>query len=249
MDKFYVNFNGVDIPEFVKVKAVNTTVLPEISHSFKTVSGRLGAVETGTTIGSKKISLDIVIVVPEDRTLLDMERELAYWLKGDNFKTSKLVISDECSLEYNAKVSGSPSIKDSIFSGEGSIEFVVPDGLAHSRFKKFGAVNENEILVDYLGTGTTFPIITFTPAVTLKNEVLRLTHVEKGVSVILNGTFTAGDTITIDCTKRVVKLNGVLSMGMIDLASDWLNISDRDINTFRCNLDGELSLEYKETWL
>lgn len=246
---FYVNFNGIDIPDFIRVKAVNSTVLPEISTNYKNVAGGFGVLETGTTIGGKTISIDVIIVVPKGKTLLQAQRELAFWLKGDNFRLSPLVISDDCEMEYKAKVNGSVDISDLIFAGEGTIEFFVPSGIATSRYPKHGAVQGKSILVDYYGTADAFPVIEYTPTTNLTNTTIRFTHVEKGISVVLQGSVKAGETVLVDCNKKLVKKGGKLSLDMIDLSSRWLKISDRGINTISCNLEGTLKLSYKENWL
>ena len=248
---FYINFNGMDIPEFVRVKAVNTTALPEIKTNYKSVAGGFGVIDTGTTIGGKIIEIEFIIVLPAGMSLLRAERELGYWLMGNDFKLSPLVISDECELEYMAKVNGNVPVSDLMVAGEGTIEFFVPRGFATNRFIKHGAVDSNlkEAMVDYYGTADSFPIFYFTPSRDYTKESLRITHVNKGESIILTGNFKEGEKITIDCNKKLVKVGDNLSLDLIDLNSKWVKISNRRINNFTYNLEGELSLDYFENWL
>ncbi|HBI7084843.1 TPA: phage tail family protein [Clostridium perfringens] len=250
MMKFMVTFNGVDMPDCLKVKAVNTSILPEVKTSYKDVAGGFGVIDTGTTIGGKTISLDVVIVPPAGKSLLEMQREVAFWLMGNDFKLSPLVISEECDLEYMAKVNGAVNIKDLFFVGEGTIDFYVPKGIAVGRFTRYGA-NEsgNKIIVDYLGTAPSYPIFEFTPTKDYKNTTLRIAHIETGDTTLITGNFNAGEKIIIDSTKRLVKKGGVLSLDMIDLKSKWLKLKGRRINTFTYNLEGEMVLSYQESWL
>lgn len=244
-----ITFNNADKPDFLKVKAVNTSVLPEIKSEYKNINGGYGVVNSGTSIGGKKISLEVVIVPPKDKNLLQVQRELAFWLMGNDFKLSPLVISDECDLQYMAKVDNAVDIKDLIFAGEGTIDFYVPKGMAVGRFTRYGA-NEanNKIVVDYLGTAPSYPMFEFTPSQNYTNTTLRIAHIETGDTMLVTGDFKAGEKITIDSNKRLVKRGEVLSLDMIDLKSKWLSLKGRRINNFTYNLAGEMVMSYNETW-
>ena len=245
---FNINFNGVDMPDFLRVVAVNTTLFPELTHSFKSVAGSKGVRETGTTWGAKEIDIDFKIIVPKDKSLLQIERELAYWLMGNNFKTSPLIISDEPDLLYMAKVKEATKVKDAIFLGEGTITFVVPHGVATNRFEKHGAVSGREVSIYYTGTAESYPVIEFTPSATYTKTVFKVYNPSNGSAVILNGTFNAGEKILIDCEKSLVKVGGKLALSMINLQSEWLKIEGRGLHRFVANLEGTLSCTYKENW-
>lgn len=247
---FNVIFNEIDMPDFLKVKAVNTTIFPEINHSFKNIAGGKGTVEMGTSFGAKEIQLDFKIVVPKDKSLMEVQRELSVWLMGDNFKLSPLIISDEPDMVYMAKVKDSTSVKDSIFIGEGTITFIVPKGVASYRYEKHGAINGKAIGIYYLGTAETYPLIEWTPARDFgKGTVLKFTHAQTGDVVILEGSFKAGQKVLVDCNKKLVKVGGNLALSMISLDSEWIKIKDKGINTVSCNLEGALKCTYKENWL
>lgn len=249
---FNINFNGVDIPKWVKVQAVNTTVLPDLNHSFKQVAGGRGLRETGTTFGAKKIDIEFKIVVPTGTSLLQLQRDLAVWIKGNDFKLSPLIISDEPDLVYMAKIMDSVSISDNMFTGEGTLSFIVPSGIATHRLIKYGAFdyNQKELTVYYQGTAETYPTIKFTADVRIYNDYIEFKHLESGDSLKLwNIILNAGDTLEIDCNKKLVKLNGQLAMDMLGLESDWLKFEHRGINTIYCGMYGQMECSYKENWL
>lgn len=245
---FNINFNGVDMPSFLKVKAVNTSLFPEINHNFKQVAGSKGVKEAGTTFGAKEIEIEFIIVVPKNKNLIQMERELSYWLMGNNFKTSPLIISDEPDLFYMAKVKDATKVKDSIFTGDGTITFVIPSGIASSRFEKHGAVAGREIDIYYNGTAETFPVIEFTPTQNYTNQTLRIVDIGTGKAVILQGSFNINEKVTIDCNKRLVKVGGKLALSMISLESDWIKIEGRGLHKITLSLDGKIDCTYKENW-
>lgn len=245
---FNINFNGVDMPSFLRVKAVNTSLFPEINHSFKQIAGSKGVKESGTTFGAKEIKIDFIIVVPKGKNLMQLQRELSYWLMGNNFKTSPLIISDEPDLQYMAKVKDATEVKDAIFTGDGTITFVVPSGMASSRFEKHGAVAGKEVDIYYNGTAETYPVIEFTPDHDYVNQLLKVIEVETGKSIMLQGTFKANEKVIIDCNKRLVKVGGKLALSMISLESEWIKIENRGLHKIIFNLDGKIDCIYKENW-
>lgn len=250
MHKFIVNFNSIDMPSFLKVKSVNTSILPEVKNNFQEIVGGVGLIDGGFSIGGKVISLDIILVVPEDKSLLEIQRELAWWLKGDNFKLSPLVISDECQLEYMAKVDSSVDISDLTYIGEGTINFIVPSGMAINRNIQYGAIEGNKkIVVDYIGTAEAFPTFKFTPSQDYSNTTLRISDINRGINCLVTGNFEADKTITINCDKKFVKINDSLNLNMINLESEWLSIESRRLNVFSYNLEGEMEMSYFERWL
>lgn len=248
---FKITFNGVDIPSFVKVRTVDFSVLPSISHTFKQIAGGRGLLEAGTSIGEKVLKMRIVIVPTTGKSLTDMSRELAYWLQGNNFKLSDLIISDEDTKTYRAKINGSVDISDLIYVGEGDLEFVVPSGVAKS--STVVPVNidtgASKITVTYNGTAPTKPVITWIPTSTLTGVTLNFTCVETGKMISLTGTFESGITITIDCEMRVVKRGGVVDMKVINYTSDWITLPSRGTYNITWNQVGNYTASCREYWL
>lgn len=248
---FKITFNNIDIPSFIKVRAVEFTVLPSISHNFKQVAGGRGLLEAGTSIGGKVLKMKILIVPEANKSLTEMSREFAYWLRGNNFKTSSLVISDESTMTYQAKVNTAVDISDLIFVGEGEVEFIVPSGVAKSNTTVPVTINAgaSKITVNYNGTAPTNPVITWTPSATLTNATLNLVCVETGHKVSLTGNFTAGQTITIDCSKKVVKRGTSVDMKLVNFDSDWITLDGRSTYNITWNQAGTYTCSCDEYWL
>lgn len=238
---FNVTFNGVNIPSFINVRAVDFTVLLDITHGFKQVAGGIGLLEAGTAIGGKVLKLKIQIIPDTGKSLTDMARELAYWVRGNNFKTASLVISDEATMTYQAKINSSIEITDLLFAGEGELDFIVPSGIAVSSVAVPVVVGTN-IVVTYNGTAPTYPVITWTVAGTLTGATLNLTCVETGDTASITGSFVAGNIVVIDCKRKLVSLNGVTTMGLVNFSSKWItlpsrgtyNITKSQAGTFTC---------------
>lgn len=244
---FSVTFNGNTIPSFVKVKTVDFTVLPDISHSFKQVAGGQGLLETGTTIGGKKLEMKIAIIPDSGKSLTDMARELAYWLKGNEYKTCSLIISDESAMTYQAKASESVDISDILFAGEGTLTFIVPSGIAKSSVAVSITVSTN-ISITYNGTAPSYPVFTWT-APALTGATLNLTCTETGKTLSITGTFLANDVITLDCKNKCIKRNGTVEMTLLNLGSDWIKLPTRGTYTITKNQSGTYTCTTDNNWL
>lgn len=248
---FNITFNGVNMPSFLSVRTVDTAVLPSISHAFRPIAGGRGLREIGTSVGGRLIKFNIAIIPVAGYTVLQMNRELAHWLRGNNFKLSTLVISDEPNMSYQAKVNDICDINDLLYVGEGTLEFIVPYGFAKSTATVPITIDNTAriIAINYNGTASSYPILTWTPQILMSNWTLEFTNLESGDLFSLTGDFHSGETITIDFLNKVVKRAGVVEMKLINLSSDWLNIAGRGNYTIAWNLAGNCTCTTDENWL
>ncbi|MFT8313242.1 MAG: distal tail protein Dit [Clostridium sp.] len=249
MADFKVTFNGLDIPSFIKVRTVDFAVLPSITHSFKQIAGRIGAMETGTSIGSKPLKMKILIVPEDGKPLTEMARELALWVRGNNFKTCELVVSDDKQVTYQAKINTSIDITDLIFAGEGELELIVPSGMAKGidvdetvTFSTGGG----SFMLAYNGTAPSQPVITWTPSSTA-TTTLTLTCGDNTVSI--TGTFTNAAPVIIDCKNRKVTVGGTVNQKVINFSTKWLEFESRGTFTISVDKAGSYAVSYSEYWL
>lgn len=248
---FNITFNGVSIPSFVKVRTVDFAVLPDINHSFKQIAGGFGLLEAGTTLGGKVLKMKIIIVKDADKSLSEMSREFAYWLRGNDYKLSDLIISDDISVIYTAKINTKVDIADLIFVGEGSLEFIVPSGSAKGSFVEgsISLADNGSFQILYNGTAPTQPAITWTPSADLTNATVNITCTETGDLVSLTGNFTAGVPVLIDCKNKVVKKGGLVDLKMINFTTNWINFKSRGTYTITASKAGTYYCSYNEYWL
>lgn len=241
-----ISFNGVDIPSFVKVRAVNVSALPSLNPNLKGNMAGFGVLAGKTTFNEAYISIAFSIVIPSGYTLQKCSRELAIWLKGNDFDLSPLIIKDDASIRYMAKVSSSVDISDLIFAGEGEIKFVIPSGVGEAVVEKISSAT-NKATITYSGSQKTFPIIEITLGANA--SAVTITHIQKGVSIFLNGTFILGDKIYIDCNKHLVKVNNQLHMEMIGVTSKFIQL-DGGLNEISCsNTGSSVKVTYREKYL
>lgn len=241
-----LNFNGVDIPEFVRVKAVNISALPSINTNLKGSMAGFGVLSGKTSFDEKTITASIIIIVPEGYTLQKCARELAVWLKGNDFGLSPLIIKDDADIRYMAKLSSSVDLSDLIYAGEGEIQFVVPSGCGESASEKT-VTGTAKASVNYSGSQRAFPTIEITVGGTA--STVTVNHVQKGNSVFLNGSFKSGDKIFIDCSKHLIKVNDEVHMEMIGLTSKFIELST-GTNEITCSVSGSvIKVTYRERFL
>lgn len=215
-----INFNGVDIPKFVKVRAVNISVLASVSTNLKNNAGGYGVLSGNSTFSEKIISADISIVIPSGYTLQKCARELAWWLRGNDFKLSPLIIADDSEVQYLAKVNNSVDISDLIVVGEGSIEFLVPSGVSIGiPIKTYTGTTKT--IFTYEGTIKAYPQIEVVMDSKITDGSVNIVNVKTGEKISLIGSFNAGDKITIDCSKHLVKVNDEIHLNMLSLDSQF----------------------------
>lgn len=225
---FSVKFNHKAIPDFVKVRAVKYTALPELQNSFKSKTSGVGLIDNGTRILGKTVTLDISII-KDHRSILQLTQELAAWLTGNNFNLSPLEITDGERVTFHAKVSNGVEITDALSVGEGSIEFIVPTGVSQGSDAPV-KVEGNTITVFYTGTAITYPTITCD--VTSACSTIRVTC--NGRTVTVRGDFKAGDRVEIDCMAKRVKHNNYINMKLVSIDSSWLSFPSAGTYTINC---------------
>jgi predicted phage tail component-like protein len=248
---FKITFNGADIPSFIGVRTVDYSVLPKISHEFKSIAGGRGLLEAGTSVGEKIIKMKIVVLPDTGKSLTEMTREFGFWLLGTDTKTHSLVISDDATMTYQAKINNSVDITDLIYAGEGELEWIVPSGVGKSSTTVPVTVNNSTktMVITYNGSAPTQPVITWTPATTLTGVTQVFTNTGTGKSFSITGTFTAGVAITVDFAKKVVKRGSTVDMLIVNYSSDWLTLPSRGTYTITGTQAGTYTCTASEYWL
>ena len=215
---FNITFNGQPIPSFVKVTGVRYTALPELQHNLQAKTSGVGLIDNGTQILGKTVSIDFVLV-KDHRSILQLSQEFAKWLIGNDFKLSPLAITDGETITYQAKVSNNVQITDAWRTGEGTVEFLIPTGVAQGSNAPI-TVNGNTITVDYTGSAISYPVIICNVSAT--TTMLSVSS-SNGGRITVHGNFRAGDTVVFDCLNKRIKVNGYINMKGMSLDSTWLS--------------------------
>lgn len=219
-----VKFNKKDIPDFIRVTGVSFPVLPDIEHQETAVPRRYGNIDNGINFGGKPIKLTIVLVKDKVKNIHDQADELKLWLRGDNWKPSQLTFDEQPKQYILARVTNSVEIDDLFIHGTGSIEFYASDPTkydiaAYNVSSENGAVN-----IPYSGVEDSPAIISITVKEACNN--LNIKHTQSGRNIRLLGAFKAGAKVLVDCDKKVVKVDGTVTMKLLAFESRWIYLSE-----------------------
>lgn len=246
---YKITFNGVDMPSFLKVKTVDFPVFAEPSVNILSKTGGIGGLFAGTTLGTKKIKVKIMIVPQKNSdTLASMARELGNWLMGNMWKPSELVFSDDPNIFYDAVVDSSVDITDLLFAGDGEISFVVPSGVGR------GAIHGNVATIDY-----TNKIATMVYDGTAPSSAYIYYHLSYSVVPADNWTMTVqetGDTLKIanfmsggvtyiDCEKRRINstTNPPTIKDLVLVQNKWINFPKKGTYQITWNFSSNCTLQ------
>ena len=125
-------YGGVDLP--VKITKLNRNLTPPISNTTKQIEGKNGAELSYSTYGPKTISLEYKIRNGTAEGISEFRRKMGGILNSEEEK--RLIFSDEPNLYYDAVPDREGILNEEYIISEGTLTFLVPDGLAHSTTEK-----------------------------------------------------------------------------------------------------------------
>lgn len=191
-------FNEKKIPNFIKVNNISIQVLPNQDNE-------------------KIIKVDFFI---KRRQLIDnyLIDEFAEWLKGDDFKPSKLVLPNDQDSYYIAKVNNTVEIDGSITRGDGSIEFLCTLPQRISSIKKSISFTKTES-IDYKGNYKSAPLIKFIVLAETQEIKLGFNNSKYRNFIKLVGHFNKSTVIEVDMKRKKVLFNDRLKMTILTLDS------------------------------
>lgn len=231
---FSVKFNGVEIPPFIKVTNVNTSILPNVSPVSVKIGKMVGERFSRLDFGTREIVLSCKFMFD----VLDLDKRVGCvkWLKGDNWKPSKLQFNGSTKY-YMAVCSTQVDLADLIFLGEGEIVFTCYDPLLYDVERQEVLLGEDVEIINN-GNIAVYPRVEIT---TGGQSRIRVRNNTNGSSVLVNGDFVTDGKLVIDCSKQYITFNDVSAMKGFTLASDWLKLETGKNNIIVTYKDGSLS--------
>lgn len=248
---YNVSFNGVSIPSFVKVQAVDYPALGTVTTNIVQKTGGNGGIFSSLAVGSKKIKLKVKIV-PQTTgdTIPSMLRTLAEWLRGNNWQPSVLYFSDDPSIFYDAVIDDGVDITDLLFAGEGDISFIVPSGVGrgaiHSNHATVDLANKTATLI-YNGTAPSSAFIYYKPSYSLGVGGWQMVVTETGDRLSID-FFESGTETNIDCEARRIISTGQTSIKYVNLVTtEWIKFPKRGTYHLTWNFDPDCELTIAAT--
>lgn len=191
-------FGDRPLPDFVRVKNIDVQLLPDEN-------------------AKRRITVDFFVY---RKQLLDIDKvnEFVEWLLPNGNQEAKLILPNDLSHYYMAKVSNVIDLSGSIRKGEGSIEFTCSPAtrVAINPTK----VNfEGSTTIYYLGTKPVKPKLTITVKEQVSNIELRFSNNKFNNFIKFIGDFAKNQTIVFDLNTMKVTLDGDLRMDILSLDS------------------------------
>ena len=90
--KHLIYFNDIPLPSFVVIKSINTQILADIKNT--TVKSNIGYKHKKIEFGSKLITIKFSLERSSILSKFEQQQELIQWLKGDDWKESRLILPD-----------------------------------------------------------------------------------------------------------------------------------------------------------
>src|SRR5699024_9993967 len=245
-----VKFNGVLVPDFIRIVGISFSTVSDISIQESSTPNRIGNYDAGIERGAAMYTLDLQLI-DSSKSIFQMKRELKAWLKGDNWKVSKLEFEDNPGKYLLARLGSDAEINDLFTHGETSIAFHCSDPREYDTDLTELSYSESDFNVPYEGLEKASTVLTVTVPEAIPR--IRIEHSQSGKSVTLTGSFVQGDIILIDHDKKLVKVNDKITMKLVDYSTEWLYLDtgDNDFKIYKFGsgnfepLNAEIELTYR----
>lgn len=155
-----MTFNGHQIGDRFLQFAPDRGILSEVENTMQTVGASDGDRFMRGRIKSRVLAVQYDVMAISQREFERMMAPLLY-----TTEPAKLSFSDRTDEYWLAKVDGKIDLTRAYFLGSGTINFIVPDGVAHSNdLTMVAGQSGTDITVTNAGTAPTAPILTATMA-------------------------------------------------------------------------------------
>lgn len=214
-----LKFNDVSLPKWVAVTGVSFQTLPDLDvRKYRTARG-IGEIDGGVRRGASIITLDVIIGKDKAENIHKQKDELKRWAKGNEWKPSRIIFDEEPDRFYLGRVSNNMEIDDLFTHGKTKIEFYCADPFKYN-IKETVVTSTDNARFNYDGIEHVPLKVVAQFSKPVKNMTIQ--HIATQKSFTLLADFKAGETVTIDSSKRLVLLNGKPAMKLMSFDSDWL---------------------------
>lgn len=243
-----VSFNGVEIPAFAKVTGISFSALADVDVRETEVPRRYGNVDNGVKFGGKQITLSLSLVIPKGSNIHDMADNLKVWLRGDNWKPSRLTFAEQPNKYILARVSNAVDIDDLFLYGEAEIVFYAANPVKYDVKETVATSATGSLDVNYTGLEKAPSIITLTVSADCTN--LKIRHTPSFREIKLKGNFKIGQTVSLNSDSKIVKVNDSVTMDLLEFTSQWINLESGSNNfkltTTPANAVSSLKVSYRK---
>lgn len=148
-------FNGYDFAELVRVNDIQRPLLPALNTVMTDVGSLKGTLFNYNSYSQREIKVDYTLIADSPERLVSVKQLVAGKLFTD--APAQLIFSDSPDRYYMAILDGNSELDQISGVAQGTLTFLVPDGVAHAVNKKEFVAAKNsagvlEVEVDNAGT-------------------------------------------------------------------------------------------------
>lgn len=233
-------FNNVRIPDFIILKDIKIQLLGDVDNIL--ASSNHGSKHKKIKFGNKVIKLELSTIFEKGHLIeKDDLNAIVKWVKGDDWKPSKLVLPGYEDEYYMAIVNNAGDIKNDIIEGIFTLEFICLNPNRISEFENKlvfpgylkrklqttrNSNTSNTTILTYEGLANTYPNIKFTITSRCSEVKLGIKNSKYNNYIKFKGDFNAGETIEINLKTKKVLRNNEINMPILTLDSRFHEITE-----------------------
>lgn len=205
-----IYFNNVKIPEWLLVTDIELPVLPSFDLNNNAIEKKERIIRI--SFKYKRRGLDDV----------SKRQELAEWIKGDNFKDSKLILPNMQDYYFLCRANTNIEITGSVYIAQGTIEFICTKKLSmiENKVNKINVEQSASKKIVYFGTVDTYTDLKITVSSECNNIKIKFVNDKYDNYINLEHHFNAGDIIEITAKQTKITVNNILKLPIWTLDSN-----------------------------
>ena len=242
MYKLY--YNEKPMPDFVIITKIEEPLIGNITNTV--ISSNYGSKYKKTQFGTKIVKVYCTIKKGFNM-LLDINKinELNEWLKGDNWRATKLVLPRR-DYYYEAIVNNAPDLESNNYTTSFEIEFLIlnPDKI------NLRECESNNLKVNYMGTSEeAYPTIIFSITNACSELKLSVSNSKYENYIRLKHNFLTNDQITVNMKTKRVTVNDIVKMQILTLDSRFHKLTKGENIYTLDNGNANVKIKYRNRYI
>ena len=242
MYKLY--YNEKPIPDFVIITKIEEPLIGDITNTV--ISSNYGSKYKKTEFGTKIVKV-YCTVKKGFKMLMDINKitELNEWLKGDNWKATKLVLPGR-DYYYEAIVNNAPDLEPNNYTANFEIDFLIlnPDRINLIEYES------SNMKINYMGTSEeVYPTIILKVTNACSELKLSVSNSKYNNYMRLKHNFLTDDEIIIDMKTKKITVNNIVKMQILTLDSRFHKLAKGE-NIYTLNTgNADVKIKYRNRYI
>lgn len=228
-----MHYNGVELTKYLKItKGFTTLTGADFATDIQNFDNSDGGYFRSNKINSKKITVPVFLEYKDTKGYDEIQKAL------NVNQPKKLIFSDMPFRYYNAVPTGDLNFTKLAQYGQGTITFIVPDGLAHSTsYRTFNNFTETDgkVVFDVINNGNVYALPIITAKMNSENGYFGITgndgFIQIGDKEIVNSETLAYSERPFDYSDTGTKIADGFAKGAKNVAilNDELQTLDKQL--------------------